>query len=813
LSALLQEESRQTRGQERQELVSADLRTVPPTAEVLRQCAFVAAAFLLIEAVYAITVGEIEYQGAVLVQGIPFKGLLMDQWREGMVPLWSSLLGAGQPLLADGASVPLDPRHLLFLPFSDVNGYIAAEVFTRALSGSVAFAYLRGRLGASAWPSFLGALLFLSSTVWFEEGTAFTTGALLLPGFAWLSELLYERVTVTRMIALSGAWGAFMLTNSPAYAPFLALACAVWCPLLVGFRVRALDLHRLVRFGVAYTGAVAIGLALAAVMVLPMLELGARSNRGGEYLSEPWALDSLLSAFVGANPPSAVYPLTYFFYVGVVSFGPIAVALRRFTDPYVAAAAAFGLGGAVLTLIWFVTKPALVDVVSATASMSLTRLTFVIGFAAAILVAIGLDRRSWDMAPASRRTLQALFLIQASILIAAAVVGSVLLTVRFADETAYSSLIGRVDQLWPGIVTLVLVGIRALGLGSAVAQPSGRSMLQVGRLRIARVALVGALLAAELILAWGVARPRTGVPYRPTSELSFLQRHTDLDLRAMEVLPRPEWNTPSLTGARDSFALAQNAPAIHGIPVANVYSSLITRDYSDTFDAFGDTDFRREVYELAPNAYMITSRYDSPLIRALGVGYLYSYKELPSPTLTRQVHAGDGYYIYAVRNPLPRAFFAGRGRWLPRDDAYAELRAVAAGDPGRVRLGPEVLLEGTPRTEGTPAYAPARVVSDSGSEVEVAVTAPRAGFLVLSDVFYPGWTATVDGSEAQIEKANGFARAVRVPPGEHSVVFEYSPRSFEAGLGISLVSATACLGLLGFACIRRRRAGAPPGDS
>jgi uncharacterized membrane protein YfhO len=105
------------------------------------------------------------------------------------------------------------------------------------------------------------------------------------------------------------------------------------------------------------------------------------------------------------------------------------------------------------------------------------------------------------------------------------------------------------------------------------------------------------------------------------------------------------------------------------------------------------------------------------------------------------------------------------------------------------------------------------VVSDSGSEVEVAVTAPRAGFLVLSDVFYPGWTATVDGSETPIEKANGFARAVRVPPGEHSVVFEYSPRSLKAGLAISLISAIVCLGLLGFTGVRRRRLGGPPGNS
>jgi hypothetical protein len=281
----------------------------------------------------------------------------------------------------------------------------------------------------------------------------------------------------------------------------------------------------------------------------------------------------------------------------------------------------------------------------------------------------------------------------------------------------------------------------------------------------------------------------------------------------MEILPKPEWATPSLSGATDSFALYYNAPAIHGIPTANVYASLISEDYSDTFKAFGDFAFRRRTIELGPDAYATTSRYDSPLIRALGVGYLYSYKALPSPERSRQVHAGDGYYIYAVKDPLPRAFFSGRAQWLPRDEVFAELRKVGAQDPDRVRLGQEVLLEGAARTEGAPAYAPARVVSDAGSEVEVSVTAPRDGFLVLSDVLLPGWTATVDGEEAEIEKANGFARAVRVGPGEHSVVFSYSPRSFELGLWISGGSSIACLGVLGWAGLRRRRPRAPPADA
>ena len=90
---------------------------------------------------------------------------------------------------------------------------------------------------------------------------------------------------------------------------------------------------------------------------------------------------------------------------------------------------------------------------------------------------------------------------------------------------------------------------------------------------------------------------------------------------------------------------------------------------------------------------------------------------------------------------------------------------------------------------------------DESEHARISVRAQADGYLVVADTWYPGWVASVDGTEVPIERANLLFRAVRVPAGDHVVEFRYGPESVRLGAivsGVSIVVAFALFVGLGF---------------
>jgi hypothetical protein len=151
--------------------------------------------------------------------------------------------------------------------------------------------------------------------------------------------------------------------------------------------------------------------------------------------------------------------------------------------------------------------------------------------------------------------------------------------------------------------------------------------------------------------------------------------------------------------------------------------------------------------------------------------------------------------VAANPDPLPRAWMA--FAWRPAPDMRAAIRATAASTRARLLRAPVVEgLDAPPPPLAPPRAripAPARIVRDDPARVDVTVRTQRAGLLVLDDLDYPGWKASIDGRDATIHPANGAFRAVAVPAGAHTIRFAYEPASVLVG---AIVSALAWLALL-----------------
>ena len=74
------------------------------------------------------------------------------------------------------------------------------------------------------------------------------------------------------------------------------------------------------------------------------------------------------------------------------------------------------------------------------------------------------------------------------------------------------------------------------------------------------------------------------------------------------------------------------------------------------------------------------------------------------------------------------------------------------------------------------------------NEVEYEVDSKNGGLVVFSEIYYPGWTATIDGKEAPIGRANYILRCMNVPAGKHTIHMEFKPKSVEQTETIANIS-------------------------
>jgi uncharacterized membrane protein YfhO len=69
--------------------------------------------------------------------------------------------------------------------------------------------------------------------------------------------------------------------------------------------------------------------------------------------------------------------------------------------------------------------------------------------------------------------------------------------------------------------------------------------------------------------------------------------------------------------------------------------------------------------------------------------------------------------------------------------------------------------------------------------VRLHVETPTTGWLVLTDLYYPGWRAQVNGREVSIQATNYGLRGVCIPAGSHEVIFEFTPPLLHYGAVLS----------------------------
>ncbi len=782
----------------------------------------------------------------------PYHVLPAAMLKRGEWPLWNPFAFSGLPLFGDGQTALLYPPNWLFfvLPGGVALSYSILLQFS--IAGAGMYLLLRS-LGLCRLPAFLGSAIYMCCGCLAARVVhlSILSGAALFP----LAVLCVESAfRAWRWHAADGTGTVPAVPGLRAQGPgavrWAVLAAAVVAaqvfaghPQLPVYTALALGLYALVRgierwrgegrwiwlcrMPALVAGIYVLGAGLAAIQLVPWAEAGAASTRvagisfdqvfGSSMARSDWLLQ-LFPYVYGAlrTGPFAEQPISialsvrfleHSAYVGVLPLGLAAYALlglRQGAEPGRVGSPPFypvlflgllALLGLLLAAGWATPLAHLVYWTPVVGRLrAVERALVLFDFGMAGLAAFGLQRLIAHASSGRRHFRWSLAVIGAGT--AVVPVAVVLLAPQAWFQRALSLPPEAVTNLQPDRLNAAMPLL--LALASAVL------LLWWSR----RPATRGTLAVASVVILFDLGS--YAAYFNPTTGPDFYNRRPDV-LAALSGEPRPFRKATFLARRHvdDHTPLATIGLSwgmVFGVEDINGFNSLQPRRYTDYLAGPGEGDV---TYGLLEDDRLLRS--ESPILSSLNVRYVIvpAGMALRIGAGYRRVYASADALVYENTLAWPRAFFAESVRGM--NDAAAVRRAATADgfDGRRVAL----VESGHPPALPVPAGGDrVTVTAWAANRISLASETATPRFLVLSEMYAPGWHAKVDGADTVIYRTNYLFRGVVVPAGRHTVTFVYRPRSILIGAGVSaLALAAAALLLLAGRRRRFRSASTPPG--
>ncbi len=245
--------------------------------------------------------------------------------------------------------------------------------------------------------------------------------------------------------------------------------------------------------------------------------------------------------------------------------------------------------------------------------------------------------------------------------------------------------------------------------------------------------------------------------------------------------------------------LPPNTAMLYGLQDVRGYDTIVLKRYADFLNLIEPQAGNLSLYSQTTKTFTNPATLHSPLFRLLGVYYVLSTSPIVGNDV--QLVQSGPINVYAVPAALPRAFVVGTAQ-VVQDKAAALVALQQPGfDPAQ-----QVIVEGpaTASLASAATNANTRITDHAADSVTLDVTTSGAGYLVLTDTYFPGWTAQVrpagqanaEWQSTPVLPADETFRAIRLAPGHWTIRFAYQPLSFRAGLVISSLAGGVLLLLL-----------------
>jgi len=711
----------------------------------------------------------------VIDQIYPWKTLTIETLKNLQIPLWNPYSFSGTPHLANYQSAVLSPFNLLFFILPFIDAWSLLVLLQPLLAGLFMFAFLKS-LKISNEGSVIGSLGFMFCgfiTTWMAYATL-GYAILFLPLALLAIEKFYQTgrnkflILLSFSLLLSFFSGHFQIS----IYFFLFVLAYIFFKLFQKRNIRNTCYLMLYTF---------LGILLSLPQLLSSIEAYTQSLRSGIFEKGeviPWGyLSTFLAPDYLGNPVTRNDWFGHYAewnaYVGVI---PLILGFYAMLKTRKKEILFFGLTGLLAILFSFQTP--LLDLLVALkvpvlSTSALSRIIVLFSFSVCVLAGYGLDRLIDDIKQKNIKHIYLLLTLLTVIFVALWAVVSLKLLIPL-DKI----IIAKQNLILPTIIFFVFWVLTTL------------SFLAVHLKKEFLIKLLP--IALTLVVVFDLLRfSSKWMPFDPRS-LIFPNLPISNELNQLSGFERV------LSNMGGTGTIYYRLPALDG------YDAVYIKRYGEFVASLGDgklTESARSMVILPLNGF-----HTKQAVNLLGAKYIvhkvadghapWAFPFWTYPAETFPTIYNDGVYqIFENKNAFPRTFLV---------NSYA-----VEGNPQKILdtmfsssfdLRNELVLEQDPKFN-LDGKGTAKIDKYSSGKILITTNSTGSNLLFLSDVYYPGWQAFVDGHQVQIYRADFTFRAIFVPKGQHQITFIYSPSSFNMGV---LAAVLGLLIIISLAVISKR---------
>ncbi len=674
-------------------------------------------------------------------QQIPWRKIVIDQWKKGKIPLWNPFSFSGSPLAANIQAGAFYPLNIFFFALPFPAAWTLIILFQPVLAGVFLYVYLRHR-HMSQQASFLGAVTWSFSgfsIAWLTWGTI-VHAALWLPVMLLsLDKLIFEKARTRWFFALVCAVSFALFAGHMQVAFYVILAAALYAVWQLQLLSEGARRRTAVRTLLCAGAAVLI---ITSIQWVPLVRLVFSSGRLSELENwtragwfMPWQhLVQFLAPDFFGNPTTLNYwgEWNYGEFVGYVGIVPLLFAALAFTkkDRESAFWKIVLLGSLVFLLPNPVAKLPYKFYVPFISALQPTRLMVLVSFSLAVLAAFGLDR----FLKFPKKS------VVAVVLVFFFLIGGLWAYTSFSENVNLA--VAKRNLILP---TLMLVGGSVLTL-------LWRSYPLKRFSAVLLICIVGLMYIDLLRFGWKFT-PFTDTKYffPKTAVIDFLQNQ----------------KKPFRVASTDERILPPNVSAYFGIESIEGYDPIIFKRYEE-FVAASERGKPDTTPPYGFNRIVTPHSLDSPLVPLFNARYILSLADLHKTYLKKVFQEGETR-IYEDARALSRVYFVEEVRQEKSGKDVLNRMFNPMFDPRKTAL-----VEQPVPVLAVPLSSSEAIEIDQYTDgnMTLSVQAENMRFMVISNISYPGWQANLDGKAVDIYRANYLFWGVVVPPGRHVITLQ-----------------------------------------